>query len=95
MGLNSAALPEIGKVVNIIPASHAAAVVGDVVSLKNYHKAYFILQYTGSGAANTVSVHLYGGATVAGIVAANGRDAPDRYPDQGGGGYGCSRYLGG
>jgi len=71
MGLNSAALPEIGKVVNIIPASHAAAVVGDVVSLKNYHKAYFIFQYNGSGAANTVSVHLYGGATVAGIVAAN------------------------
>jgi hypothetical protein len=61
------ALPEIGKVVNIIAPQIGQAITGDYVSLKNYHKAYFIFQYRGSGNPATVDIHLYASLAVGGV----------------------------
>jgi len=64
MALSSAAIPEIGKVVMVLAPQTGGALDSDVVSLKNYHKAYFIVLFGGVGNPATMDVHLYGHTAV-------------------------------
>ncbi len=70
MSITNSSLTTFGHVVNIISPQTGAAVTGDYVSLKNYHKAYFIVQFNGAGNVATMDVHLYGatGVTPAGLA---------------------------
>jgi len=67
MGLANFAIPEGGKVVNIFSPQHCGALTGDYVSLKGYHKAYFIISWDGIAQANTQDFHLYGAPIVSGV----------------------------
>jgi len=58
-------LPEYGKVVQLqAPISYTGAGTTDAVSLKYCQKAYFIVQFNCLGNANTITMTLWGGATV-------------------------------